>query len=46
MKLSHRVRLIEVVTRDGLQNEKGQVPAAVHIELIHLLQDAGLKDMR
>ena len=31
--------------RDGLQNEKQPVPAAVKIELVHRLQDAGLKDI-
>jgi hydroxymethylglutaryl-CoA lyase len=37
------VKLVEVGPRDGLQNEPVQVPAAVKIELVHLLQDAGLK---
>jgi len=43
MTLPRKVKLVEVGPRDGLQNEPGQVPAAVKIELIHALQDAGLK---
>ena len=39
-----RVRLIDVGPRDGLQNEKTPVPAAVKIELVHRLQQAGLKE--
>jgi len=31
--------------RDGLQNEKQPVPAAVKIELVHRLQQAGLKEV-
>ena len=37
------VKLIDVGPRDGLQNEKQTVPAAVKIELVHRLQAAGLK---
>ena len=37
------VRLVEVGPRDGLQNEKGEVPTAVKIELIERLADAGLQ---
>ena len=40
-----RVQLIDVGPRDGLQNEKSPVPAAVKIELVHRLQDAGLKEI-
>ena len=36
------VRIVEVGPRDGLQNEKQPVPAAVKIELVHRLQAAGL----
>ncbi len=36
------VRIVEVGPRDGLQNEKTIVPAAVKIELIERLTDAGL----
>ena len=41
-ELPHRVRIVEVGPRDGLQNEPGTVPAAVKIELIERLADAGL----
>ncbi|WP_313303184.1 hydroxymethylglutaryl-CoA lyase [Diaphorobacter sp.] len=40
-----RVSLIDVGPRDGLQNEKSPVPAQVKIELVHRLQDAGLKEI-
>jgi hydroxymethylglutaryl-CoA lyase len=40
-----RVKLVEVGPRDGLQNEKQAVPAAVKIELVHRLQAAGLKEI-
>uniref|UniRef100_UPI0030F9699C hydroxymethylglutaryl-CoA lyase n=1 Tax=uncultured Acidovorax sp. TaxID=158751 RepID=UPI0030F9699C len=43
--ISSRVRLIDVGPRDGLQNEKTPVPAAVKIELVHRLQQAGLKEI-
>jgi len=43
--LPHRVRLIDVGPRDGLQNEKKPVPAAVKVELVHRLQDAGLNEI-
>jgi isopropylmalate/homocitrate/citramalate synthase len=43
MKLPSKVRIVEVGPRDGLQNEAGSVPAAVKIELIHRLADAGLR---
>ena len=42
MALPRKVKLVEVGPRDGLQNEAAQVPAAVKVELIHRLQDAGL----
>ncbi|WP_372657413.1 hydroxymethylglutaryl-CoA lyase [Hydrogenophaga sp.] len=45
MKLPSRVKLVEVGPRDGLQNEKQPVPAAVKIELVHRLQAAGLKEI-
>ena len=38
-----RVQLVDVGPRDGLQNEKQPVAAAVKIELDHRLQDAGLQ---
>ncbi|WP_313145788.1 hydroxymethylglutaryl-CoA lyase [Diaphorobacter nitroreducens] len=40
-----RVKLVDVGPRDGLQNEKQPVPAAVKIELVHRLQQAGLKEI-
>ena len=43
--LPHRVKLVDVGPRDGLQNEKQPVPAATKIELVHRLQDAGLKEI-
>ncbi|WP_096698553.1 hydroxymethylglutaryl-CoA lyase [Polaromonas sp. AER18D-145] len=45
MKLPARVKIVDVGPRDGLQNEKAQVPAAVKIELVHRLQDAGLTEI-
>jgi hydroxymethylglutaryl-CoA lyase len=40
--LNKRVRIVEVGPRDGLQNEPGEVPTAVKLELIERLADAGL----
>ena len=45
MNLPRRVKLIDVGPRDGLQNEKQPVPAAVKVELVHRLQAAGLKEI-
>jgi len=45
MTIPPRVKLVEVGPRDGLQNEKQAVPAAVKIELVHRLQDAGLTEI-
>ena len=45
MNFPAKVKLVDVGPRDGLQNEKGSVPAAVKIELVHRLQDAGLKEI-
>lgn len=45
MSLPSKVQLIDVGPRDGLQNEKLPVPAAVKIELVHRLQAAGLKEI-
>ncbi|MGJ7522840.1 hydroxymethylglutaryl-CoA lyase [Variovorax sp. LT1P1] len=42
MKFPSKVEIVDVGPRDGLQNEKQPVPAAVKIELVHRLQDAGL----
>jgi hydroxymethylglutaryl-CoA lyase len=40
--LPTRVRIVEVGPRDGLQNEKAEVPTRVKLELIERLADAGL----
>ena len=45
MALPSRVKLVEVGPRDGLQNEKQAVPAAVKVELVHRLQEAGLTEI-
>ena len=45
MNMPSKVRLIDVGPRDGLQNEKQPVPATVKIELVHRLQEAGLKEI-
>lgn len=45
MKLPSKVKIVDVGPRDGLQNEKAPVPAAVKIELVHRLQDAGLTEI-
>jgi hydroxymethylglutaryl-CoA lyase len=42
MKLPLRVRIVEVGPRDGLQNEKGEVPTQTKLALIERLADAGL----
>ena len=41
MNLPARVRLVEVGPRDGLQNEKYEVPTEVKVKLIDMLTDAG-----
>jgi hydroxymethylglutaryl-CoA lyase len=45
MNLPTHAKLVDVGPRDGLQNEKQPVPAAVKIELVHRLQAAGLKEI-
>ncbi|MCD2512785.1 hydroxymethylglutaryl-CoA lyase [Comamonas endophytica] len=45
MSYPSRVKLVDVGPRDGLQNEKQTVPAAVKIELVHRLQAAGLREI-
>ena len=42
MSYPHRVRLVEVGPRDGLQNEAVVVPVAAKVALIEALADAGL----
>ena len=43
--LPARVKLVDVGPRDGLQNEKQMVPAAVKIGLIDRLQQAGVRHL-
>ena len=45
MNYPAQVRLVEVGPRDGLQNEKQPLPAAVKIELVQRLQAAGLREI-
>ncbi|MDR7308086.1 hydroxymethylglutaryl-CoA lyase [Rhodoferax saidenbachensis] len=45
MAYPSQVKIIDVGPRDGLQNEKQPVPAAIKVELVHRLQDAGLKEI-
>jgi hydroxymethylglutaryl-CoA lyase len=45
MPIPTRVKLVDVGPRDGLQNEKQPVPAAIKIELVHRLQAAGLTEI-
>jgi hydroxymethylglutaryl-CoA lyase len=45
MRYPPKVKLVDVGPRDGLQNEKQPVAAAVKIELVHRLQDAGVKEI-
>jgi hydroxymethylglutaryl-CoA lyase len=45
LNLPRRVKLVDVGPRDGLQNEKQPVPAAIKIELVQRLQAAGLKEI-
>ena len=45
MQYPNKVKLVDVGPRDGLQNEKTMVPAAVKVELVHRLQAAGLKEI-
>ena len=40
-----RVRLIDVGPCDGLGRTRNPVPAAVKVELVHRLQQAGLKEI-
>ena len=45
MSYPAEVKLVDVGPRDGLQNEKTPVPAAVKIALVQRLQDAGLREI-
>ncbi|MGQ0656456.1 MAG: hydroxymethylglutaryl-CoA lyase [Betaproteobacteria bacterium] len=40
--MAERVRIVEVGPRDGLQNEPGELPTHLKVELIERLADAGL----
>ena len=42
MSLPRKVRIVEVGPRDGLQNEPGELPTRVKLELIERLAGAGL----
>jgi len=43
--LPSRVTIVDVGPRDGLQNEKQSVATAHKIELVHRLQDSGLREI-
>ena len=45
MSLPKKVKIVEVGPRDGLQNEKGDVPAEVKIELVNRLAEAGFPNI-
>jgi len=45
MKLPNKVKIVEVGPRDGLQNEKDAVSAAVKIELVDRLSRAGFMNI-
>lgn len=45
MSLPHRVKIVEVGPRDGLQNEPGELSVATRVELIEALADAGLTNI-
>ena len=45
MPLPHKVKIVEVGPRDGLQNEKETIPAEIKIELVDRLTDAGFPNI-
>lgn len=45
MQYPKKVKIVDAGPRDGLQNEKQPVPAEVKIQLVHMLQDAGLTEI-
>ena len=45
VKLSSRLKLLDVGPRNGLQSEKAPVPADGKVCLLHRLQAAGRKDI-
>src|SRR5471032_2376008 len=44
-KLPEFVKIVDVGPRDGLQNEREPVSAANKVALVHLLEDAGLREI-
>ena len=45
MNYPEHVNIVEVGPRDGLQNEKQEIPASVKIELVNRLSDAGFHNL-
>jgi hydroxymethylglutaryl-CoA lyase len=45
MNLPKQVEIVEVGPRDGLQNEKEFIPTEIKIQLIHALNETGIKRM-
>ena len=45
MALPGKVHIVEVGPRDGLQNEKQMIPAAVKVELVDRLTAAGFPNI-
>ena len=45
MSLPTHVNIVDVGPRDGLQNEKGEVPTEIKLELIERLADAGIRSV-
>ncbi|VFR53905.1 Hydroxymethylglutaryl-CoA lyase [plant metagenome] len=45
MSLPHRVKIVEVAPRDGLQNEKAFIDTAVKVELVDRLAAAGFQNV-
>ncbi len=45
MNYPKHVNIVEVGARDGLQNEQQDVPAAIKIELVNRLSDAGFRNV-
>ena len=45
MNYPKHVNIVEVGPRDGLQNEKQEIPASVKIELVNRLSDAGFHNV-
>jgi isopropylmalate/homocitrate/citramalate synthase len=43
--LAERIRIYEVGPRDGLQNESRRIPLDTKLRFIHLLADAGLREI-